>query len=59
MEFDEQVDNESLSPESRELYNVELDIYRAPLDLLLYLIRQTEVDICDIPIAEITNQYLT
>ncbi|NQT19142.1 MAG: segregation/condensation protein A [Planctomycetes bacterium] len=57
MEFDEQADNEPLGHVG-ELYNVELDIYRGPLDLLLYLIRQTEVDICDIPIAEITGQYL-
>ena len=57
MEPDEQVDNQPLEHVT-ELYNVELDIYRGPLDLLLYLIRQTEVDICDIPIAEITGQYL-
>ncbi|MCX6339205.1 MAG: segregation/condensation protein A [Candidatus Aureabacteria bacterium] len=37
---------------------VALDIFEGPLDLLLYLIRRDEVDICDIPIMKITDQYL-
>jgi segregation and condensation protein A len=36
----------------------ELESFDGPLDLLLYLIRKDEVDIYDIPIAEITRQYL-
>ena len=39
-------------------YRVALDIYRGPLDLLLYLIQENEVEIADIPIAKITEQYL-
>jgi len=39
-------------------YRVNLDIYNGPLDLLLYLIRRDEVDINDIPIASITEQYV-
>ena len=39
-------------------YRVNLDIYDGPLDLLLYLIRREEVDIHDIPIARITEQYV-
>ena len=39
-------------------YKVQLDIFEGPLDLLLYLIRKNEVDIYDIPIATITEQYL-
>jgi len=39
-------------------YKVELDTYSGPLDLLLYLIRRDEVDIYDIPIAHITEQYM-
>ncbi len=39
-------------------YRVQLDVYNGPLDLLLYLIRREEVDIYDIPIARITDQYL-
>jgi len=41
-----------------EDYLVELDIFRGPLDLLLYLVEREEVDIFDIPIARITDQYL-
>lgn len=39
-------------------YRVNLDIFAGPLDLLLFLIRKEEVDIYDIPIARITDQYL-
>ena len=39
-------------------YRVELDVYEGPLDLLLYLIRRDEIEIQDIPIAQITDQYL-
>ena len=39
-------------------YRVDLEVYSGPLDLLLYLIRKDEVDIYDIPIARITEQYL-
>ena len=39
-------------------YKVNLDIYSGPLDLLLYLIEESEVDIYDIPIAKVTEQYL-
>ncbi|NQU75649.1 MAG: segregation/condensation protein A, partial [Planctomycetes bacterium] len=40
-----------------EPYRVNLDVYNGPLDLLLYLIRRDEVDIYDIPIARVTEQY--
>jgi len=39
-------------------YNVHLDTFDGPLDLLLHLIRKNEVDICDISISDITRQYL-
>jgi len=39
-------------------YKVKLDVFEGPLDLLLYLIQKEEVDIYDIPIAKITDQYL-
>tara|TARA_B100002019_G_scaffold273946_1_gene270453 strand:- start:1956 stop:2723 length:768 start_codon:yes stop_codon:yes gene_type:complete len=39
-------------------YNISLEIFEGPLDLLLYLIKKEEVDIHDIPIEKITNQYL-
>ena len=39
-------------------YRVDLDVFAGPLDLLLYLVRKEEVDIYDIPIATITDQYI-
>lgn len=39
-------------------YEVKLDIFEGPLDLLLHLIEKNEVLISDIPIASITSQYL-
>ncbi len=39
-------------------YKVKLEIFEGPLDLLLYLIKKDEINIHDIPIAKITNQYL-
>jgi segregation and condensation protein A len=39
-------------------YRIKLNNFEGPLDLLLFLIKKNEVDIYDIPIAEITAQYL-
>lgn len=39
-------------------YKVQLEVFEGPLDLLLYLIKQDEVDIYDIPIVLITKQYM-
>ena len=39
-------------------YHVKLKAYEGPLDLLLYLIKKNEVDIWDIPIAQIAGEYL-
>jgi segregation and condensation protein A len=39
-------------------YKVKLDAFEGPLDLLLHLIRKNEVNIYDIPISLITEQYL-
>ncbi len=39
-------------------YQVTLDSFCGPMDLLLFLIRRAEVDVHDIPIAAITDQYL-
>lgn len=38
--------------------NIKLDVFEGPLDLLLHLIQHLELDIYDIPIATITEQYL-
>ena len=39
-------------------YVVQLEVYEGPFDLLLDLIAKNEIDIWDIPIADITQQYL-
>jgi segregation and condensation protein A len=39
-------------------YNVKIDAFEGPLDLLLHLINRLEIDIYDIPVSEITEQYL-
>jgi segregation and condensation protein A len=39
-------------------YLVELDTFRGPLDLLLYLVKRHEVDVCDIPVARVAEQFL-
>ena len=44
---------------SPDAYRVKLERFEGPLDLLLYLIRKNEVNIYDIPIANITEQYLS
>lgn len=43
---------------AQEIWEVSIDSFHGPLDLLLHLIHQYEIDIYDIPIAEITTQYL-
>ena len=42
-----------------EMYRVELEGFEGPMDLLLYLIRKHEVDIHDIPLSMITEQYIS
>ena len=39
-------------------FRVDLDIFRGPLDLLLYLVRKHEVEITDIPITTIAEQFI-
>lgn len=43
---------------AQEEYKVQLEVFEGPLDLLLYLIKKEELDIYDIPIERITNQYM-
>lgn len=45
-------------PEPETGFVVELDRFHGPLDLLLHLIREQDIDIFDIPIAQITAQFL-
>ena len=39
-------------------YEIKLPIFEGPLDLLLFLIKKSEIDIYDIPVARITKEYL-
>lgn len=39
-------------------YKIKLDLFEGPLDLLLYLVKKDHLNICDIPIAKVTQQYL-
>ena len=58
------IDGEPLTEPPRDLYippdalEVFFDTFEGPLDLLLYLIRRQNLDILDIPIAEISRQYV-
>ena len=39
-------------------YRIQLEIFEGPLDLLLYLIRKNDLEIAEIPISQITTEYL-
>jgi len=41
-----------------QTYQVKLDVFQGPMDLLLFLIRKKKLDIHDIPISTITSEYL-
>jgi segregation and condensation protein A len=47
-----------LSALRRDPYQIVLPVFEGPLDLLLHLIRENRLDIYDIPIAQVTDQYL-
>ena len=44
--------------EKDKIISYKLDAFEGPLDLLLHLIEKNKINIYDIPIAEITEQYL-
>jgi segregation and condensation protein A len=44
--------------ESSQSYQINLEVFQGPLDLLLFLIKKKEIDIHNIPIASITKEYL-
>jgi len=51
-------DQTLLPPASGAQLNIRLDAFEGPLDLLLHLIKREEIDIWNIPIARVTEQYL-
>lgn len=62
--LDAKIDGETLMQLPQDLYippdalKVFLETFEGPLDLLLYLIKKQNIDILNIPIAEITHQYI-
>ena len=58
------ISGEALHSWPQDLYlpadalEVAIEAFEGPLDLLLYLIRKQKIDILDIPIAQITHQYV-
>jgi segregation and condensation protein A len=40
-------------------YRVELDLFSGPLDLLLYLVKRSEVDVCEVSLAKVASQFAT
>ena len=50
--------NKNRGDQASLLFRVDLDIFRGPLDLLLYLVRKHEVEITDIPISTIAEQFI-
>ena len=53
--FNQLPDDLYIPPDALEVF---LDLFEGPLDLLLYLIRRQNLDIVNIPIAQITQQYI-
>ena len=41
------------------MFNIRLENFEGPLDLLLYFIKRDKIDIYDIPITKITNEYIS
>jgi segregation and condensation protein A len=56
--FDFYTEKPEIVGESRDEFRLKLGEFAGPLDLLLYLIRQEQANIFDIPIARITDEYL-
>ncbi|SCZ76749.1 segregation/condensation protein A [Acidaminobacter hydrogenoformans] len=46
------------TPNTKDAYSVKLDAFQGPMDLLLHLIQDNEIDIYDIPVATLCTQYL-
>lgn len=57
--FDFHKETAEIVAESHDELKIKLGEFAGPLDLLLYLIRQEQANIFDIPIAKITDEYLT
>ena len=58
MEKEDSLDRDLQAPSENGRLTIRLEAFEGPLDLLLHMIRTEEIDIQDIPIARITEQYL-
>src|SRR3954470_12679953 len=58
LSFDFYTEKPEITRESRDELKLHLGEFNGPLDLLLFLIRQEQANIFDIPIAKITDEYL-
>ena len=58
MSSDPYANNNLFTDSYHDIYQVKIDEFEGPLDLLLHLIKKNEVDIYNIPISAITRQYL-
>jgi len=58
MEDDQNLNPDPQEPSEETGVTIHLEAFKGPLDLLLHLIKKEEIDISDIPIARITEQYL-
>ena len=56
--FDFKKETAEIVADSHDALSIKLGEFAGPLDLLLYLIRQEQADIFDIPIARITDEYV-
>src|SRR5215203_4220404 len=56
--FDFHKETAEIVAESRDALGIKLGQFAGPLDLLLFLIRQEQANIFDIPVAKITDEYL-
>ncbi len=39
------------------MYRVDLDLFSGPLDLLLHLVRRSEIDVCEVALARVASQF--
>ena len=57
-DYPEKQETASRTSDDSERFNVKIDVFEGPLELLLHLVREHRMDIHDIPVAFITDQYL-
>ncbi len=59
VQFSQSPDSAAADEKERMSFHVDLDIFRGPLDLLLYLVRKSELEVTEISVATIAEQFLS